>query len=66
MIDILGPVTPARHGGCLECDPTDPRSEDDDIYVFLLGGLKVRLCRQHASMLRQSLERSMTKESRVL
>lgn len=49
MINILGPVTAAAHGGCLECDPNDDRG--DDLYVFSLGTFKIRLCRQHLAML---------------
>lgn len=54
MLDILGPVTAAAHGGCVECDPNDDRG--DDLYVFVLGGYKIRLCRQHLAMLRMSIE----------
>lgn len=56
MIDILGPVIAAAHGGCLECDPNDDRG--DDIYVFQLGSFTIRLCRQHLAMLRTSIERA--------
>ena len=55
MIDVLGPVTAAAHGGCMECDPNDDRG--DDLFVFQLGSFKLRLCRHHLSMLRASLER---------
>jgi hypothetical protein len=55
MIDILGPVIAAAHGGCLECDPNDDRG--DDIYVFMIGSFKIRLCRQHAIQLHTSLQR---------
>lgn len=58
MIDILGPVTAAAHGGCVECDPTDDRSYDDDLYVFMLGSFKIRLCRQHLAMLKESITRA--------
>jgi len=57
MIDILGPVTAAAHGGCVECDPNDDRG--DDLYVFILGSFKLRLCRQHLAMLRDSVARSL-------
>lgn len=60
MIDILGPVTAAAHGGCNECDPTDDRSEDDDLYVFVLGSFKIRLCRQHLVMLQTSIVRTLS------
>jgi hypothetical protein len=53
VIDILGPVTAAAHGGCVECDPNDDRG--DDLYVFRLGGFTIRLCRHHFTMLEQSL-----------
>lgn len=56
MIDILGPVITAAHGGCIECDPNDDRG--GDLYVFMLGGTKIRLCRQHLAMLRESLARA--------
>lgn len=59
MIDILGPVTAAAHGGCVECDPTDDRGEDDDLYVFVLGTFKIRLCRQHLAMLQASIARAV-------
>jgi len=55
MIDVLGPVTAATHGGCMECDPHDDRG--DDLFVFQLGGFKIRLCRHHLVMLRESLGR---------
>lgn len=58
MIDILGPVRAAVHGSCVECDPTDDRSEEDDLYVFQLGSFKIRLCRQHLVMLEQSIART--------
>lgn len=61
MIDVLGPVTPAAHGGCVECDPTDDRTEGDDIYVFVLGSFKIRLCRQHLAMLSDGLARARTR-----
>ena len=63
MIDILGPVTAAAHGGCVECNSTDDRSHDDDIYVFVLGGFKIRLCRQHLAMLRSSIARAADERS---
>jgi hypothetical protein len=53
MLDILGPVTAAAHGGCVECDPNDDRG--DDLYVFRLGGYTLRLCRQHLAMLQASI-----------
>ena len=53
MIDVLGPVTAAAHGGCVECDPHDDRG--DDLYVFILGSFKIRLCRQHLAMLQASI-----------
>lgn len=53
MIDILGPVTAAAHGGCVECDSHDDRG--DDLYVFVLGSFKIRLCRQHLVMLQASI-----------
>lgn len=56
MIDILGPVIAAAHGGCVECDPNDDRG--DDLYVFQLGSFKIRLCRSHLLMLEQSLART--------
>ena len=56
MIGILGPVTAAAHGGCVECDPRDDRG--DDLYVFQLGGFTVRLCRQHLAMLKESIARA--------
>lgn len=56
MIDILGPVTAAVHGGCVECDPNDDRG--DDLYVFTLGSFKIRLCRQHLAMLKESIARA--------
>jgi hypothetical protein len=59
MIDVLGPVTAAAHGGCLECDPTDDRGEDDDLYVFQIGAFKIRLCRQHLAMLHTSIARPL-------
>ena len=55
MIDVLGPVIAAAHGGCMECDPRDDRG--DDIFVFQLGSFKIRLCHAHLSMLRASLQR---------
>ena len=58
MIDILGPVPAAAHGGCVECDPTDDRSNDDDLYVFQLGSFKIRLCRGHLAMLQASLAKA--------
>lgn len=57
MIGILGPVTAAAHGGCVECDPTDDRGEDDDLYVFVLGSFKLRLCQHHLAMLQTSIAR---------
>ena len=57
MIDILGPVVAASHGGCVECDPNDDRG--DDLFVFVLGGFKLRLCRQHLAMLRDSIARKL-------
>lgn len=59
MIDVLGPVAPAAHGACVECDPTDDRGYDDDTYVFQLGGRKTRLCRQHLAMLATSVLRCL-------
>lgn len=59
MIDILGPVTAAAHGGCVECDPTDDRGYDDDLYVFMLGSFKIRLCRQHLAMLQAGIARPL-------
>lgn len=61
MIDILGPVTAAAHGGCVECDPNDDRG--DDLYVFVLGSFKLRLCRQHLAMLQASLARAVAARS---
>lgn len=61
MIDVLGPVTAAAHGGCIECDPTDDRGEEDDLYVFRLGGFTLRLCRQHLMMLQTSFARTIAK-----
>ena len=57
MIDILGPVTAAAHGGCVECDPYDDRG--DDLYVFVLGEFKIRLCRQHLARLKESIARDI-------
>lgn len=59
MIDILGPVTAAAHGGCIECDPTDDRSEDADLYIFRIGSFKIRLCRQHLTMLQAGIARAV-------
>lgn len=56
MIDILGPVPAAAHGWCVECDPYDDRG--DDLYVFVLGNFKIRLCRQHLAMLQASIARA--------
>ena len=56
MIDLLGPVPAGVHGGCVECDPNDDRG--DDLYVFVLGGFKIRLCRQHLAMLQSSIARA--------
>lgn len=56
MIDILGPVTAAAHGGCVECDPTDDRG--DDLFVFALGGHKIQLCRHHLAALQLSAARA--------
>jgi len=61
VIDILGPVTAAAHGGCVECDPNDDRG--DDLYVFVLGSFKLRLCRQHLAMLQASLARAVAARS---
>ena len=61
MIDILGPVIAATHGGCIECDPNDDRG--DDLYVFLLGGQKIRLCREHLAMLGSSITHRFFGES---
>ena len=61
MIDILGPVIAAAHGGCIECDPNDDRG--DDLYVFVLGGHKIRLCRQHLAMLGSSITRRFVSEA---
>lgn len=55
MIDILGPVTAAAHGGCVECDPHDDRG--DDLYVFRLGRFTIRLCRHHLVMLEMGITR---------
>jgi len=63
MIDILGPVTAAAHGGCIECDPNDDRG--DDLYVFVLGSFKIRLCRQHCAMLQRILARDAAAQSRL-
>lgn len=60
MIDILGPVIAAAHGGCVECDPNDDRG--DDLHVFQLGGFKLRLCRQHLAMLGESIARKLAAE----
>jgi hypothetical protein len=57
MIDILGPVTAAAHGGCIECDPNDDRG--DDLHVFQLGRFKICLCRPHLAMLEQSIAKSL-------
>jgi len=57
VIDVLGPVAAAAHGECVECDPHDDRG--DDLYVFVLGNLKIRLCRQHLAMLQASLARPL-------
>jgi hypothetical protein len=56
VIDVLGPVTAAAHGGCVECDPTDDRG--DDLFVFALGGHKVQLCRHHLAALRLAAARA--------
>jgi hypothetical protein len=61
MIDILGPVIAAAHGGCIECDPNDDRG--DDIYVFMLGGQKLRLCRSHLATLATSITRRFVNET---
>ncbi len=61
MIDILGPVIAAAHGGCIECDPNDDRG--DDLYVFRLGGYKIRLCRQHLAMLGSSITQRFVDEA---
>ena len=63
MIDVLGPVSAAAHGGCVECDPTDDRSYDDDLYVFQLGSFKIRLCRQHLAMLQTSVARTLVEHA---
>ena len=63
MIDILGPVPAAAHGGCIECDPTDDRGGDDNLYVFVLGSFKIRLCRQHLAMLKESMARTVDARS---
>ena len=57
MIDILGPVTAAAHGGCVECGGDDDRG--DDLYVFAIGGYKVRLCRGHLAMLGEGIARRL-------
>ena len=59
MIDILGPVTAEAHGCCVECDQTDDRGGDDDLYVFVLGSFKIRLCRQHLAMLQARITRAV-------
>ncbi|HSX22554.1 MAG TPA: hypothetical protein VLE97_07260 [Gaiellaceae bacterium] len=59
MIDIVGPVPAGAHGGCVECDPTDDRAEDDDLFVFVLGRHKTRLCRVHLTMLGESVARKL-------
>ncbi len=64
MIDILGPVIAAAHGGCVECDPTDDRGEDDELFVFLLGGHKIQLCRHHLAMLQVSIGRWSDRDRR--
>jgi hypothetical protein len=56
VIDVLGPVPAAAHGGCVECDPNDDRG--DDLYVFQLGGSKIRLCRPHLTMLQAGIARA--------
>jgi len=56
VIDILGPVAAAAHGGCMECDPHDDRG--DDLYVFQIGSFKIRLCRQHLAMLQAGIVRT--------
>ena len=61
VIDILGPVTAAAHGGCIECDPNDDRG--DDLYVFALGGCTIRLCRHHLEMLQASIARCAERPS---
>jgi len=61
MIDVLGPVTAAAHGGCVECDPSDDRG--DDIHVFVLGGYQVRLCRRHLAMLETGVRRALERQS---
>lgn len=59
MIDILGPVTAAAHGGCIECDPHDDRG--DDLYIFRLGSFTIRLCRHHLATLQANIARSAVK-----
>lgn len=61
MIDVLGPVPAAAHGGCVECDPNDDRG--DDLYVFMLGNVKIRLCRQHLVMLKTSIAAILTRSA---
>lgn len=55
MIDVLGPVRAAEHGGCMECDASDSDGRGDDIFVFQIGIFTIRLCRSHVAMLRTSL-----------
>lgn len=57
MIEIFGPTTAAARGGCMECDPTDDRGGDDEIYVLPLGGFTIRLCRHHVMVLQVQLGR---------
>ena len=61
MIDLLDPVTAAVHGGCLEYEPNDDRG--NDLYVFVLGSFKIRLCQQHLAMLKESVARAIDARS---
>jgi hypothetical protein len=65
VIDIVGPVPAGAHGGCIECDPTDDRAADDDLFVFVLGGQKTRVCRVHLAMLGESVTRKLAGPSRL-
>lgn len=58
MIGVLR-STVLKYGHCVECDPTDLRSGDDQIGVFRLGSFTVRLCDQHAGELVRALQRSL-------
>lgn len=56
MIDILH-TTVLKYGHCNECGHDD-RAEGDDVFVFRLGTLVLRVCRDHMKQLEDACRRA--------